>query len=89
MTTDIRQSIRTCINCQIKIWHPLLGEIFATTEDLSDEGVLINHPDIIKLKIGDIVSGQVQGLPIEAPILQMEVVRTTTTGVGLRFCQDT
>lgn len=75
------------MNCQIKICHPLLGEILATTEDLSDEGVLINHPDMSKLKLGDIVTGQVQNLPIEAPILKMEVVRTTTTGVGLRFCQ--
>lgn len=87
MTSDIRQSIRTCMNCRIKVCHPLLGEILATTEDLSDEGVLINHPDLTKLKVGDFVTGQVQGLPIEAPILKMEVMRTTTTGVGLRFCQ--
>ncbi len=88
MTSHIRQSIRTCMNCQIKICHPLLGEILATTEDLSDQGVFIKHPDIIKLKLGDIVTGQVQDLPIEAPILKMEVMRVTSSGVGLRFCQD-
>lgn len=88
MTSHMRQSIRTCMNCQIKICHPLLGELFATTEDLSDEGVFIKHPDITKLKLGDIVTGQVQDLPIEAPILKMEVMRITSNGVGLRFCQD-
>ncbi len=88
MTSHMRQSIRTCMNCQIKICHPLLGELFATTEDLSDEGVFIKHPDMTKLKLGDVVTGQVQDLPIEAPILKMEVMRITSNGVGLRFCQD-
>lgn len=88
MTPHIRQSIRTCMNCQIKICHPLLGEILATTEDLSDEGVFIKHPDMAKLKLGDVVTGQVQDLPIEAPILKMEVMRVTSSGVGFRFCQD-
>jgi hypothetical protein len=76
------------MNCQIKICHPLLGEILATTEDLSDEGVFIKHPDMAKLKLGDVVTGQVQDLPIEAPILKMEVMRVTSSGVGFRFCQD-
>ena len=88
MTSHIRQSLRTGINCQIKICHPLLGEILAMTEDLSDEGVFIKHPDVSKLKLGDIVTGQVQDLPIEAPILKMEVMRITSNGVGLRFCQN-
>lgn len=76
------------MNCQIKICHPSFGEIVATTEDLSDEGVFIKHPDMIKLKKGDIVTGQVQDLPIEAPILKMEIMRITRSGAGLRFCRD-
>lgn len=88
MTSHMRQSTRTCMNCRIKISHPLLGDIFATTEDLSDEGVFIKHPDMTKLKQGDFVTGQVQDLPIEAPILKMEVMRITSSGAGLRFCQD-
>lgn len=50
MSSHLRQSIRTSMNCQIKICHPSFGEIVATTEDLSDEGVFIKHPDMIKLK---------------------------------------
>jgi hypothetical protein len=34
------------------------------------------------------VSGQVQGLMEDAPILQMEVVRVEPVGVGLRFLQN-
>jgi hypothetical protein len=30
----------------------------------------------------------VQGLPMEAPILQLEVVRVEAMGVGLRFVRD-
>lgn len=88
MPSHLRQSIRTSMNCQIKICHPSFGEIVATTEDLSDEGVFIKHPDLIKLKKGDIVTGQVQDLPIEAPILKMEIMRITRSGAGLRFCRD-
>lgn len=87
MMPHIRQSHRTGMNCQIKICHPLLGEVLAITEDLSDEGVFIKHPDMSKLKLGDVVTGQVQDLPIEAPVLKMEVMRITNNGVGLRFCQ--
>lgn len=84
----MRQSIRTSMNCRIKICHPSFGELLATTEDLSDEGVFIKHPDITQLKVGDIVTGQVQDLPIEAPILKMEVMRITSSGAGLRFCRE-
>lgn len=76
------------MNCRIKICHPSFGELLATTEDLSDEGVFIKHPDITQLKVGDIVTGQVQDLPIEAPILKMEVMRITSSGAGLRFCRE-
>ncbi|NLY12310.1 MAG: PilZ domain-containing protein [Gammaproteobacteria bacterium] len=87
MSSHMRQHIRTAMNCRIKICHPLLGEIFASTEDLSDEGVFVKHPDMIKLKKGDIVTGQVQDLPIAAPTLKMEVMRITSSGAGLRFCK--
>jgi len=34
------------------------------------------------------VRGQAQGLPMEAPILLMEVVRVEPMGVGLRFVSE-
>lgn len=88
MSSYLRQNIRTSMNCQIKICHPSLGEILATTEDLSDEGVFVKHPEMSKLKKGDIVTGQVQDLPVEAPILKMEIMRITSSGAGLRFCKE-
>lgn len=87
MSSHMRQSIRTGINCCIKVKHPAFGEILAMTEDLSDEGVFIKHPKMTQLKIGDIVTAQVQDLPIDAPILKMEVVRISSSGAGLRFRQ--
>lgn len=88
MSSHLRQSIRTSMNCLIKICHPVFGEILAMTDDLSDEGVFIKHAEMTKLKKGDFVTGQVQDLPIEAPILKMEVMRITSSGAGLRFCQE-
>ena len=37
------------------------------------------------LQIGELVSGQVQGLPIEAPVVLMRVVRFEASGVALAF----
>ena len=84
----MRHSIRTGMNCQIKVCHPTFNYILAVTSDLSDDGVFIKHPDMSKLKVGDLVTGQVQGLPIEAPVLKMEVMRITSEGAGLRFCKE-
>lgn len=90
MNVHLRQHIRTTLNCQIKITHPDIEDIIATTEDLSDTGVFIAHPEMTKLVIGDVVFGQVQGLSDsnDAPVLMMEVVRITSKGAGLRFIQE-
>jgi len=83
-----RRYPRTAMKCRIKISHPSFGELIAQTRDLSDGGVYAKHPDLVALPLGALVSGQVQDLPIEAPRLQMEVVRVDAEGVGLRFKQD-
>lgn len=88
MSKHMRQSTRTGMNCHIKVCHPAFGEILAMTQDLSDEGVFIKHPEMCQLEKGTIVTGQVQNLPIEAPILKMQVMRITSEGAGLRFCKD-
>lgn len=79
-----RQYPRTPLKCRIRISHPLFGELMAQTRDLSDTGVYVKHPDLT----GSVVTGQVQDLPIDAPILQMEVVRVDAEGVGLRFLSE-
>jgi len=80
-----RQFPRTPMKCRIKISHSNFGDLIAQTRDLSDGGVYVRHPDLTALPVGSIVHGQVQDLPIEAPILQMEVMRVDAEGAGLRF----
>ncbi|KAB0546898.1 PilZ domain-containing protein [Pseudomonas argentinensis] len=88
MSANQRQHPRTPMKCRIKICHPSFGEIVAQTQDLSDGGVYVKHQDLVALEPGTRVTGQVQDLPIEAPILEMEVMRVTPEGVGLRFIRD-
>jgi hypothetical protein len=83
-----RQYPRTPMKCRIKICHPSFGELVAHTRDLSDGGVYVKHPNLAGLAQGARVTGQVQDLPIEAPVLQMEVMRVDGEGVGLRFVED-
>ncbi|MBA1275655.1 PilZ domain-containing protein [Stutzerimonas azotifigens] len=82
-----RQYPRTAMKCRIKISHPSFGEVLGQTRDLSDGGVYVRHPELAALGVGDVVTGQVQDLPIEAPapVLEMEVMRVDAEGVGLRF----
>lgn len=80
-----RRSIRTPLSCSIKINHASIGELLVKTRDISDGGVfVIIEPENIP-KVGTIVTGQVQGLMEDAPVLAMEVVRIEHEGVGLRF----
>ncbi|MES2822139.1 MAG: PilZ domain-containing protein [Pseudomonadota bacterium] len=85
MSHDKRKHIRTSLQCKIKISHADTGERIVKTRDVSDGGVfVVLDPDQIP-PIGTIVTGQVQGLMDDAPILEMEVVRVEPSGIGLRF----
>lgn len=88
MSSHIRQSTRTNLVCKIKVEHPSVGEILAETDDLSDDGVFIKHPDMARLQLGDIVTAQVQDLACEAPTIKLAVIRISSNGTGLRFCQE-
>lgn len=84
-TRDKRRHIRTPLACRIKITHDSLGELVVKTRDISDGGVfVVLEPNQVP-PIGTHVTGQVQGLMDDAPILEMEVVRVEPSGVGLRF----
>ncbi|MDF3934430.1 PilZ domain-containing protein [Pseudomonas citronellolis] len=82
-----RQYPRTPMKCRIKIVHASFGEIFGHTRDLSDGGVYVRHEALAALAPGTRVQGQVQDLPMEAPVLEMEVMRTDAEGAGLRFVE--
>lgn len=85
MSKDKRKHIRTPLQCKIKISHASVGELIVKTRDISDGGVfVVLEPDQVP-PIGTHVTGQVQGLLDDAPILEMEVVRVEPAGVGLRF----
>ncbi|WP_027330354.1 PilZ domain-containing protein [Marinimicrobium agarilyticum] len=86
--SDKRQFVRTPFACRIKIQHESIGELMVKTRDISDGGVfVILDPDKVP-PIGSIVTGQVQGMPGEAPVLDMEVVRAEPDGVGLKFLSE-
>ena len=85
MSIDNRKHVRTPLQCKIKISHESFGEVIVKTLDISDGGVFVAlSPEQIP-PVGTIVTGQVQGLMDDAPILQMEVMRVGADGVGLRF----
>ncbi|MBP8185374.1 MAG: PilZ domain-containing protein [Pseudomonas sp.] len=87
--TNQRDTSRAPLKVRIRIDHPVHGELQVMTRDISDSGVFVIIDDAQRLlKIGELVTGQVQGLPMEAPILQMEVVRFEPGGVGLRFARE-
>ena len=88
MSANQRKHPRTPMKCRIRISHPLVGELVAQTRDLSDGGVYVRHERLLMLQPGDRVTGQVQDLPMEAPILDMEVMRVDSEGVGLRFLRE-
>lgn len=84
-----RESPRTPFKVRIRIEHPRHGQMLVHTRDISDTGVFVILDDARQLlQIGEVVSGQVQDLPIEAPVVLMEVVRFEAAGMGLRFQRD-
>ena len=81
-----REHKRTPLKVQLRIDHPAHGQMLVTTRDISESGVFVVIDDAQKLlQIGGLVSGQVQGLPIEAPVVLMRVVRFEASGVALAF----
>lgn len=83
--SDKREHARTPMACRIKIQHESIGELVVKTRDISDGGVfVVLEPDQVP-PIGSVVTGQVQGMMAEAPVVEMEVVRVEQEGVGLRF----
>ncbi|MDH0897406.1 MULTISPECIES: PilZ domain-containing protein [Pseudomonas] len=84
-----REHNRTPLKVQLRIDHPVHGRMMVTTRDISESGVFVVIDDAQSLlQIGEVVSGQVQGLPVEAPVVQMQVVRFEPSGVGLIFKRD-
>jgi PilZ domain-containing protein len=88
MSSDKRDHIRTLLNAQIKVTHDLLEEGLFYVRDISDGGVFVIVGDAKFPTLGSVVKVQMQGLPFEAPVLDMVVVRKGLDGFGLRFVSD-
>ena len=87
--SNSRRNVRTPLKVRLRIDHPVHGEMLVTTRDISECGVYVLMDQAQSmLSMGEHVQGQVQGLPTEAPILTLEVVRVEALGVGLRFIRD-
>lgn len=77
------------MKARIRISHPDLGDVYGHTRDLSDGGVFVDNPLLADLEPGTEVSGQVQDMPFEAPVLRMVVQRVVRgEGAGLAFIDD-
>lgn len=86
--SDRREHIRTELNSRVKVESERLGSVIVSTRDISDGGVfIVVEKGEFALEIGDQVTVQAQDLPIEAPVLQMKVVRQTPDGYGLQFAE--
>ena len=86
---DRREHLRTAMSATVKVEHETLGSHVFGTRDISDGGVFIAVEDQqFAPQLGDKVTVQVQGLPMEAPILHMLVRRKTPEGYGLQFADS-
>lgn len=70
---------------QVKVSHPSIGEILVPTRDISDGGIFLLTENIEMPPVGTVLTGQVQGMATDAPVIKMEIVRVEPAGVGLRF----
>ncbi|WP_148863015.1 PilZ domain-containing protein [Marinobacter fonticola] len=88
MSSNRRAHIRTALNAQVSVTHPSLGRRVYNTRDISDGGIFIVSEGSELPELGDRVEVQVQGLPVPAPVLEMEVVRMSVDGFGLQFIDE-
>ncbi|KZY64840.1 MULTISPECIES: PilZ domain-containing protein [unclassified Oleiphilus] len=86
--SDSRRHPRIPMKARVKISHESFGEVVASTKDISDGGVFLLTDNSDMPAIGTVIQGQVQGLTGDAPILNMEIMRRTEEGIGLRFILD-
>ena len=85
MENDKREHQRTPMKASVKLSYPWSGHVLCYTVDVSDGGIGLQVGEWKIPPVGSIVKVQVQGLPVEAPVLNMEVVRIGKESVGLKF----
>lgn len=86
--TNQRRHPRVPMSVDVKIYHEGIGEKIVKTKNISDSGLFVlTEPNELP-KVGEIVTGSVQGMIENPPILNMRVVRIEPEGVGLQFFES-
>lgn len=83
--SDQRKHHRTSMSARIIVRHSDIGERVFNMRDLSDGGIFVIVDNDSFPEVGSAVEVQVQGLPVEAPVRTMRVVRRAEEGFGLQF----
>ena len=87
MTIDKRKSTRIPFQAKVSIAHGDMEPHTVGVRDISDGGIFIVVDGGIDLFIGLVLNVQMQGMPVEAPIREMQVVRLEHSGAGLKFVE--
>ena len=87
MVDEKRLESRTPLNFKVKLAHPSFGISVVTMRDMSQTGIFVEIADLPVPSVGMVMSMQMQGLALDAPILKVEVARVTTEGFALRLCE--
>lgn len=82
--SDKRRFLRTKFDSRVRVAHPQHGTAVFRTGDVSDGGIFLRNGPF-PLTVGDEISVQIQDVPVEAPVVRMQVVRVDAEGYGLRF----
>jgi hypothetical protein len=82
-----RQHLRTPIQGQVALTHPVHGTLVAPLRDVSHGGVFVVTGGRMPLLPGEEVQVQARELE-DAPVLRARVMRVEQDGVGLMFCDE-
>ncbi|MDH5326411.1 MAG: PilZ domain-containing protein [Gammaproteobacteria bacterium] len=82
-----RMHARTPCKAKVKLVHSL-GQYMVTLRDMSAGGVFLETEELHLFKVGDVVVLQIQGMMVEGPEIEAEVVRMEATGLGLKFLES-
>jgi len=80
-----RRHERTKMRARLKMIHPQVGDLIVFIADISDGGLFILHGGHTLPDIGELIKVQIQGLPVEAPVLTAKIMRKTDEGIGVMF----
>jgi len=88
MSKNQRTSARLPMQLEVEFNHSDFGTLFLMTRDLSDTGLFIKFEEDEKPPVGTTALVKLKNSfddGEEPPTLEMEVVRQTSEGIGLKF----